>query len=266
VKNEFLFSVEDWEIKPFFLNVYFKLEDYFSLEDKIELFWRIVNKVLIAKDIEKEVNINDSDIEKEVNELLKIDDIKDSLDKDFTIDDLKLFVKIDILNSVMINNVKESIAKSIKDNPKIVEDIYEKQENLYLKNAYEIYEVWGNKLLDTSKMYNIDDFEKMGFNTRGLGVFAEDEINILFPENIKIVGSEVGSLLEVDIRGDEKLYYFIYQKYDKYKKKYEEVKEEFENFVFNYLMEESLSNIYDKLQDKYDIKYNEELIKEFLEG
>jgi len=264
MKKDVLLSVDGWDIKPFFLKIY--MEENEAFENKMELFWSMTNKILMAKEIEKEnsIKVDDKDIEKEINELLKVKDIQEALDKEITIDDLKLFVKIDILSAIVMNNVTESIQENIRENPQIVEEIYNKQDNLFIKNAYEIYEVWGKNTIDTKKKYSLEELNLMGFQNRGLGVFGESEISLLFPEDIKIVGSDVGSVLEVDLKGEEKLYYFIAEKYDKYRKKYEEVKEEFENFIFNYLLDESLNNIYDRLYDKYKIEYNEDLLEKLL--
>lgn len=260
--------VEDWPLLSFFFQTYVEKDELDNPNSKMELLWVFIQKMLLAKEAEeKGIFIENDILSKEYEKLLAEPYFHEALSDDMILEeDLLFFVKVEYLYNSFLNELKKEYENDIKKNPKILKDLYEKNEDLMLKNAYELLEVWSIDELDCSKdNYSETDFIEEGARVLPMGILSENEILNLFPEEkYPILGKKPGSLIEIDLSGEEKLYYYIKDFYETYKKDYEDVKDEFENFIFSYVMEDTIEELNQKLMDKYEIKYNEEQLNKLL--
>ncbi|HCL57071.1 MAG TPA: hypothetical protein DHW82_08710 [Spirochaetia bacterium] len=262
--------VSEWPLRTFFLFHYIDDLNLKSSEERMEIVWAIVNKMLLAKDAE--VNhflVSEEMILKEVEELKKQVEVKLALQTEkLEEEDLFLFVKIDLLSQLFINQIKEKIREDLKGRENEIRDYYEKANDFILKDAYllEAFSIGKDKenLLSES-FFDKEKLLKEGIQFKKIGYFDEKMLEVKFPENYKkILGNSEKKIIL--IREDNDIKHFIYLSghYEEVKKDYEEVEEDLKNFFFEHSLENILEGIYENLLEKYPIEYNEDFFNHFL--
>lgn len=270
-KRTVVFWVEDWPIRSFFFESYIHVQGLQTIQEKTELLWGMIHKTMIAREsLEKKIELDKLAFQTKLTELLDEAYIQKALaDEIVNQEDIEFFLTVEGLSENFLNVLKEAVKKEIKSNPERMEKIYSQQENIEIKNAHEIMEVFVKDTFDYHPeiTYNEADLLSAGARIQKLGIYSEDEIKKTFlPEEIPVLGKKEGDLILVSQSVNEKIYYWIKKIHPKFRKEYSEVKEDFEDFMFDYLLKENLQDFYDKLMDKYKIKYNEEYLNKLLKG
>jgi len=264
-----VFWVEDWPMRSFFLESYMQVQGAQKKQEIMDLIWGLVYKMLIAREAtEKKINLNKKNYEANLKSLLKEDYIQDALNHQvIDVEDIEFFLTIEGLYENFIGLIRESIVKDIQAHPEKIEKIYHQQENMDLKNVYEIFEAIGKNTaqLNLSVCYSETDLLDQGYILSKLGLYPEEEIKRTFVyDEVPLLGKNEGSVIPADLENEDKLYYWIKKRWETYKREYKEVQQEFEEFVSEYLLRENLEEIYEDLMDKYTIKYNEEYLNKLL--
>jgi hypothetical protein len=267
--NTPLIWVDDWPLKYFFFRNYMKDLEAETYDQKMEVLWLLVKKMLIAKQAMKEgITVPEETVVQELNELKESEGVQKVLEKqELQVEDIKFFLTVDHLYHLFLENIKKLVQEDLKKNPETVREIYEKNKDLVMKNVYHLDEIQitDKPSLDTEKIYTLAELKELGASLNHLGIFPEKQLNNIYPQaEYPLIGKKEGSLILIDRMDKKEIYYYI-RKFDpEYKKSFEEAKEDFEDFIFNYMMEEALEELYQDLMDQYEIKYNEESLEEVL--
>ncbi len=264
------FKVQDWVFNSFFIKLYIKNEEIEQQEDKMQLIWSFLYKTLLARQaFEDEMYVDYDQLEEEVNKLLEEENIGHALDSEhISSEDLRMFLTIEYLHEKEMSRIEEIVKKDVGANPKLVEQLYHENNNLNILNAREIKEVFINKpdfVFDSEKIYTEEELGKIS-SMKPLDYFSEDEIKRLEEHSsYKILDKKAGNLIEIfPPDSEEKLYYYIKAIHSEHKKDFASVKEEFEDFIYEYTLEETIEEICQKLMDKFDIEYNETFLDYYL--
>ncbi len=267
--NNWIFRVEDWYIPIFFMDSYVENEELNTNEDVVQLFWSLLYRTLLAREsFDNKKNIDEKEIKKEYKELLEDTYIKTALDeKKVGEAELKFFLKTENLYEQAMGEIEEIVKKDIKENPGLIKKLYEENNNLTLTNAREIYEFTQKEESEINKeIYALNELKEIG-DVSYLGVFSEEELKKLEEyDQYDIMEKKEGSLILIKEEGNKKLFYYIHKIHSEHKREFTQVKEEFEDFVYEYTLDETLEEICQQLMEKYDIEYNEDYLNNILRG
>lgn len=273
MKNDlnFLFSVEEWLLKPFFLDIYVKEEAKRSQEEKLEMFWALLNKVLLARASSEEgIKADKKKVDENLRILMQAKRIKDALHKgEIEEEDLLLFLRLENLAEAFEEKLKSQVLSQIEEKPEYLKELYEKQGHLVIKDAREIYEVWVKDKdfsWQENKLYTQEELPVVSRISK-LGIFSEADLVNLDPgKEYDFVRRKEGELVPVDKEGEERLYYFFRYIHPEFRQDFESVKDDFKLFMLDYLLEDTLEEIYAQLLDKYNVEFNEEYLKKIFKG
>lgn len=270
-ESNFLFSVEEWSLKPFFLDIYVKEEAKRSEEEKLEMFWALLNKVLLARASSEEgIKADKKKVDDNLKVLSQVKRIKDALKREeIEEEDLLFFLRLENLAESFEQKLKTQVLAEISENPEYLRELYEKQGHLVIKDAREIYEVWVKDKdfnWQENKLYTQDELPTMS-RINKLGIFSEADLGNLDPgKEYDFVRRKEGELVPVDEEGEERLFYFFRYIHPEFRQEFESVKDDFKLFMLDYLLEDTLEEIYGQLLDKYEVEFNEEYLKKIFKG
>lgn len=260
--------VENWPLKEFFLNRYLSDAQAQSREEKMEVVWALTQKMLLAREaLANHFQADEHQIQQELENLMKKKEIKENLrGKNLTPADLELFLKVEALSKLFTAQVEKQVQDYLNQHPAMIQDFYEKNKPA-IPNAHRLAQVsFKSPMAVEGKQFSEDEVINLGGTILDLGVFSEEEIARHYPQDeYPILGKPAGSLIEAALAEQDAIYYWIREIVPELVKDFKEIKQDFENFVLSYMIEETLSDLYNELMDRYEIRYNENFFDQLMQ-
>lgn len=240
-------------------------EDAISDNNKTELIWDLTKELLIAEYMKKQNHQPNHPLIQEKLKVLQNHEILKELLASQLISEnlLQEILTTENLYDQWVKKTLEEIDQEILNNQDSFQQYYEEDPSFLQKNVYELYHCEIPKELDTDSP-SLIEIEKTAKTIHHLGTFTWQEIKNSFMPHFKPI--EPNNLPKL-LRGNQKdHYYYVAHFYEEYKAPYEKIKENFIQFLKEEELKKAIENTaLSLMEEEYQIKYNEDVIKALIE-